>query len=63
MKTRYTKIDKNPRCLNCGKDAEYELIRHGFFYHYEVGLCWVCLQEHLKKLDVFLNRDKKWKNK
>lgn len=57
MKTEYKKIEKNPKCLKCGLEAEYNLERKGFFYRYSCSLCWSCLQEHLKKLNVYLNRE------
>ena len=58
MKTRFTKIDKNPKCINCGDEAEYNLERNGFLYSYDINLCWKCLKQHINKLKVFLNRDK-----
>lgn len=59
MRTTYQKIDKNPRCLKCGADAEYYFTRWGFFGGYrDAPLCFNCLKEHLSKIKVFLNRDK-----
>jgi len=58
MKTEYHKIDKNPKCIKCGKDAEYELKRRRFFYNYNCELCFNCLKEHFRKLKVFVYKEK-----
>jgi len=58
MKIRYERIDKNPKCFNCGKRADYNLKRSRFLYYYDCPLCFKCLKEHLKQLKVFIYRER-----
>ena len=58
MQTRIEKIDKNPICFKCGKEAVYIIFRRGFFYRYEMDCCKSCLLKHISKLNIFFNKDR-----